>query len=179
MGPSTGLKAVRRHSHQPALILSRCPSMPPTAEYICSCRALLLFQQPSGLFTPALRRSACPGWVALAAARSRRHTKRTWKPASSALRLRAPSGHHRCHTPKNVPGTSAWSLCHDEVPAMPRASAAGVCARALNLPCCSPPGWGMTAAEAGMDDDYRRKCVLEGCSETQLGRAECGSQPSP
>ena len=57
MGPSTGLKAVRRHSHQPALILSRCPSMPPTAEYICSCRAPLLFQQPSGSLTrpPTLR----------------------------------------------------------------------------------------------------------------------------
>ena len=63
--PPSGLAAVRRHGHHPAPIWSRCMSTPPTAQYICSRRAVLLSHRPSRVTPrpPTLRlpRERCLG----------------------------------------------------------------------------------------------------------------------
>ena len=115
---------------------------------------------PTGLFScsighqgslPALRRSDCPGSVALAAAPSAVNTKLQWKSRlqpHAGSELQRPSPLHM--PPENMSRTSAWSTCRDTAPATPRIGVASGCTRKLSAsPAAHCVGY-MAAAEAGV-----------------------------
>ena len=110
-GPPSGLAAVRRHGHH----------QHPFGVGVCRHHQLHSAFAPAGLFScpighqgslPALRRSACPGSVALAAAPSAVNTKLQWKSrlqphAGSELQRPSPLHMHRKTCPEPLRGPSA------------------------------------------------------------------------
>ena len=142
-GPPSGLAAVRRHGHH----------QHPFGVGVCRHHQLHSTFAPTGLFScsighqgslPALRRSDCPGSVALAAAPSAVNTKLQWKSRlqpHAGSELQRPSPLHM--PPENMSRTSAWSTCAATRRQRRRASASPAAARASSQPLLLLTAWGI------------------------------------
>ena len=141
-GPPSGLAAVRRHGHH----------QHPFGVGVCRHHQLHSTFAPAGLIScpighqgsiPALRRSACPGSVALAAAPSAVNTKLQWKSrlqphAGSELQRPSPLHMHQKTCPEPLRGPPAATRRQRR-----RASASPAAARASSQPLLLLTAWGV------------------------------------